>query len=78
MSIKDVEEIELFSRRINLRGAAGMNMCGICVDEYVEVGPLPSLKLSRPDPAISQFCPVFLFFHSLTKHYFSCFLLHPY
>ena len=44
-----------------------MNMCGICVDEYVEVAPLPSLKLSRPDPAISQFCPVFLFFHSLTK-----------
>ena len=39
MSMKDMEKIELFSRRINLRGAAGMNMCGICVDEYVEVAP---------------------------------------
>ena len=44
-SIKDLEEIELFSGWINLRAAAaaGMNMlCGICVDEYVEVAPPPS------------------------------------
>ena len=43
-SIKDVEEIELFSGCINLRGAAagGMNIqCRICVDEYVEVAPRP-------------------------------------
>ena len=47
-SIKDVEEIELFSGWINLRGAAaagGMNIqCRICVDEYVEVAPLSHLS----------------------------------